>query len=309
MSDEFEEQAGPPPGVGAQLRAAREARGLTLEQVAAETRIPQRHLLTIEGGEFAALPARTYAIGFARTYARAVGLNDADVAELVRAELDAQEPRQRYRGSGFEPGDPARVPSSNLVWVVLAALVLLVLGGFFFFRTLYAPAGELPSLVEQERAEQAGRAEAQREGVQGSAAVEGGGSVVFTALEDGVWVKFYDGTGRQLLQKEMARGERYQVPADAAGPQLWTGRPDALAITVGGRPVPKLAAEERIMRDVPVTAEALLARARPAPSTTASQPRPQPRPTPAAARPSPPRVVPPVEESPAPPAPEPSPTA
>lgn len=308
MSDEFEQQAGPPPGVGAQLRAAREERGLSLEQVAAETRIPQRHLLTIEAGEFAALPARTYAVGFARTYARAVGLNDGDVAEMVRAELEAQEPRQRYRGSGFEPGDPARVPSSNLVWVVLAALVLLVLGGFFFFRTLYAPAGELPSLVEQERAEQAALAEAQRGAAPGSAIAAGGGPVVFTALEDGVWVKFYDGAGKQLMQKEMARGERYQVPADAVGPQLWTGRPDALAITIGGRPVPKLAAEERIMRDVPVTAEALLARGRPTQSATVSQPQPQPRPTRAAARPSPPRVVPPIEEPPAPPAPESSPT-
>jgi hypothetical protein len=66
------------------------------------------------------------------------------------------------------------------------------------------------------------------------------------------------------MQKEMARGERYVVPADANGPQLWTGRPDALAITIGGRAVPKLAAEEQVMRDVPVSAAALRARARPA---------------------------------------------
>jgi cytoskeleton protein RodZ len=90
--------------------------------------------------------------------------------------------------------------------------------------------------------------------------------VVFTALEDGVWVKFYDGTGAQLMQKQMARGERYTVPAEANGPQVWTGRPDALAITVGGRPVPKLAESEGIIRDVPVTAQALLARGQAAPA-------------------------------------------
>ena len=55
-------------------------------------------------------------------------------------------------------------------------------------------------------------------------------------------------------------GETYTVPAEAQGPQVWTGRPDALAITVGGKPVPKLAESERIMKDVPVTAQALLAR-------------------------------------------------
>ena len=62
------------------------------------------------------------------------------------------------------------------------------------------------------------------------------------------------------MQKQMALGERYVVPADAAGPQLWTGRPDALSITVGGRAVPKLAEAQTIMRDVPVSAQALLAR-------------------------------------------------
>ena len=86
------------------------------------------------------------------------------------------------------------------------------------------------------------------------------GPVVFTATEERIWVKFYDADGSQLMQKQMARGETYTVPADANGPQVWTGRPDALTITVGGRTVPKLAEREAIVRDVPVTAEALLAR-------------------------------------------------
>ena len=82
MTENVNYEEAPPEtgGIGEQLRAAREARGLTLEQLAAETRIPQRHLQTIEAGEFSALPARTYAIGFSRTYAKAVGLDDRDVA-------------------------------------------------------------------------------------------------------------------------------------------------------------------------------------------------------------------------------------
>jgi len=269
MAEDLANEESPPEigGIGAQLRAAREARGLSLEQVAAETRIPQRHLQTIEAGEFAALPARTYAIGFARTYAKAVGLNDRDVADIVRAELDAQETGPRHRPAGFEPGDPARVPSRALGWLSVLAVVLVLAGLYFATRTFFAPGAELPSLVDEERAAQAERAASRRQAAsaaQGPAAVDGGGPVVFTALDEAVWVKFYDASGRQLMQKEMARGERYQVPQDAVGPQLWTGRPDALAITVGGRAVPKLSAEERVMRDVPVTAEALLARGRPA---------------------------------------------
>src|SRR5688572_17188163 len=123
---EYEEQPAEVGGVGAQLKAARVARGMSLEQVAAETRIPQRHLQTIESGDFSALPARTYAIGFARTYAKAVGLDDREVAELVRTELDMQESGPRHRAQGFEPGDPARVPSRALGWLSGLAVVLIL---------------------------------------------------------------------------------------------------------------------------------------------------------------------------------------
>lgn len=268
MSEEFEQQS-LPLGAGERLRAAREARGLTLAQVAGETRIPQRHLQTIEAGDFAALPARTYAVSFSKNYARSVGIDPDEIAAAVRAELDALEPEPRYRPSGFEPGDPARVPSRALGWISVIAVILVFAGLFAFARTYFAPAVELPSLVEQQQAEQAAEAAARRTPA-AQAAAPAGGEVVFTALEPGIWVKFYDAAGLQLMQKQMELGERYTVPADADGPLLWTGRPDALSITVGGRPVPKLAEEQRTMRDVPISAEALLARPTPTPTATSA---------------------------------------
>jgi len=253
-------------GVGPELRAEREARGLSLEQVAAETRIPQRHLVTIESGAFNTLPGRTYATGFARSYAKLMGMDPDVIADRVRAEM--VEARQQDGAPSFEPGDPARVPSRGLAWLALAAVLLLLLGGFFFMRTLFAPAAELPSLVEQQQQEDAARraalARQQGAGPAGQPNAAPAGPVVFTATVDGVWVKFYDASGRQLMQKQMALNEQYQVPADAQGPMLWTGRPDALRITIGGREVPRLAQDDMIMRDVPVTAEALLARGQPA---------------------------------------------
>ena len=276
MEEEFAEQ--PAPGtVGAKLRAAREARGLSLSQVAAETRIPQRHLQTIEAGEFTALPARTYAISFSKNYARMVGLDQEQIATEVRAELNALDPAPRLRPAGFEPGDPARVPSRALGWISVIAVILVLAGLFAFARTFFAPAVELPSLVDEQAAEQAA-ADAQRQQAAATPAPAAtGGEVVFTALEPGIWVKFYDAAGLQLMQKQMAMGERYAIPADAEGPQLWTGRPDALSITVGGRAVPKLAEQQRTMKDVPVSAEALLARP-PAPATAAA-PAPAASPT------------------------------
>lgn len=273
----IETPTAPQEGVGSQLRAAREARGLTLEQVAAQTRIPQRHLKAIEEGDFSELPGRTYAVGFSRTYAKTVELDQDDVVALVRAELDEQMDEEDYRPATFEPGDPARVPSRGLGWFALFALVLLIAGGFFFFRAIFSPAGELPSLAEQERAEQAAArraAAARAQEQQAGAPIDPAGQVVFTSLLEGTWVKFYDANGRQLMQKEMAKGERYAIPADAQGPQLWTGRPYALSITIGGRQVPKLTEEDTVVKDVPVSAEALLARQQAAPPAGENPPAP-----------------------------------
>jgi cytoskeleton protein RodZ len=251
-------------GIGEELRAAREAQGLSIDQVAAETRIPARHLSAIEAEDFAALPARTYAIGFTRTYARSVGLDSTAMAERVRAELDAQEPQPQHRPATFEPGDPARVPSRGLVWLVVAALVLLLVGGFFFMRTLFAPAAQLPSLIEAETgtpAEAPGAA-----APPAATAPEPAGPVVFTAREE-AWVRFYTPQGT-LSERLLAPGESYTVPADAEQPMLRTGRPDALRITIGGREVPPLSQEQRVMSDVPVSAEALRARDVPQPAVS-----------------------------------------
>lgn len=265
MEENFEdtEMTEAPVGVGAQLRAAREEKGLSLEQVAAETRIPQRHLVAIEAGEFARLPGRTYAVGFSRTYAKMIGLDQDDVAAMVRAELDTHAGEEVYRPASFEPGDPARVPSRTLFYFSIFAAVVAIAGIAIFLGTLFTPAAELPSLIEQEQAqaEQTANQRAADRAAPAAAQVtpQPTGPVIFTALEDGIWVRFYDADGT-LMEKLMAQGETYTVPADANGPQLWTGRPDALSIAIGGRQVPKLAEDDMVMRDVPVTAEALLAR-------------------------------------------------
>lgn len=242
---------------GAKLARAREAAGLTRAQVAAITKIPERSLAAIEAGDYAALPARTYAVGFSRTYARAVGLNEKDVIEAVRAELSAHAPQDVSRAPvTFEPGDPARVPSSKVAWLAALAAVVVLLGVYAFWRSYIAPAGALPSLLPAEQP----TAVAQPAPASAPAPQPTGGPVVFTALEQGVWVKFYDGAGNQLLQKELAQGESYTVPNGMPDVQLWTARPDALSITVGGQAVPKLSDQQRTMKDVPVTAAALLAR-------------------------------------------------
>ena len=249
-------------GAGTILRKTREAKGLTLDQVASETRIPVRHLEVMEEGDFANLPARTYATGFARTYAKMLGLDAEEIVAKVREELAVEGDGYRERGSTFEPGDPAKIPSAGLAWAGGIAAILLVAGAIAFYSTYYgAGTGpdplqvEAPAVTEQVAEAPADAAQSDK------AAIPSNGQVVFTALEDGIWVRFYDEGGDKLLEKLMDSGERYEVPAAAKQPRINTGRPDALAITIGGQQVPKLAEEPVVIGDAPVSAAALLARA------------------------------------------------
>ena len=265
-------------GVGQKLRRAREEQKLSLGDMAARTRIAMRHLGIMEQGDFAGLPARTYAIGFTRTYARELGLDENQILSELRAELADQGTHRRSYAPGFEPGDPAKVPPPAVIWASLAAVVVLALGIYAFYARFHAPGADpAPIVAEAESSEEpVGISDASPT----TSPVTTADEVVFTALEDGVWVSFYEAGGRRLEQKLMARGERFVVPADARDPRIWTGRPDAFAITIGGQPAPKLAENEITVRDVAITAEALRARTPPGPGTASGAPQAESTPQP-----------------------------
>jgi cytoskeletal protein RodZ len=98
------------------LRAARERRGLTLQQLAQATKIPPRHLDAIEHGDLTAVPAGLYRRAEVRAYAKAVGLDQNEaIAHLREAQPD-------------EPPAPAAVQINELdapghPWLVTVALL------------------------------------------------------------------------------------------------------------------------------------------------------------------------------------------
>ena len=255
MIDEEQQEAELPlENAGAQLARARQAAGKSLADIAKVTKISERQLAAIEAGNYTALPSRAYAVGFTRTYAKAVGLDSVAIINLVREELAQLEPDHARRTvPAFEPGDPARLPGKRVAWYAAAGLLVVMLIGFLVWPNLYAPGGSLPSILPSAPPSTAAPATT-------PAPAPTAGPVVFTATRDQVWVRFADGNGQQLLQKVLALGESWTVPENAGAVTLTTARPDGLSVTIGGRTVPPLSDREQTMREVPVTAAALLAR-------------------------------------------------
>src|ERR1700694_4514109 len=66
-------------GPGARLRAAREAAGLSLDQVAQQLKLAPRQVKAREEESFGELPGRTFSRGFVRNYARLLHLDAQDL--------------------------------------------------------------------------------------------------------------------------------------------------------------------------------------------------------------------------------------
>jgi len=280
--------------VSDRLRAAREAAGLTRTDIAARTKIAERHLAAIEEGRFGDLASRTYAIGFARNYARALGLDEMLIAREVRDELKASDSAAEGSSvSYFEPGDPSRIPGRSLAWLAALAAVAVIAGAWIFWPAYFGSSADLPALSQERPAPSTPQTRPLQ--------AESSGQVVVTAQVEGIWIRIADETGVQLIQKVMAMGESYALPLTAKGPVLSTARPDALAITIDGKPQPALSNRPEIVRDVPVSAAALLARGTPSPPAAALA-RTGPRDAPD--QPARARTAPPPPGTASPPAPE-----
>ena len=232
------------PSVGERLRAAREKMKLSLEDIANSTRIPLRHLENLEASEWSALPAPTYTIGFAKSYASAVGLDRTDIGEDLRAEMGGQ----RYdQGSPevFEPADPARTMPKWLVLSAIAAIVLVVIAMTWFNNRSLEP--DAPATVEEPApTQQAGPVRTQP--AQQTPAPNASGAVVLTAT-DAAWIQVTD-NGKTLFAGELAAGQTFAVPQTATAPKLKAGKPEALRVTVGTTTAPPVGPAGKVASNV-----------------------------------------------------------
>src|SRR4051794_19649870 len=168
--------------VGERLRLAREEKGLSLEEVAKQTRIPIRHLEHIERGEWDAMPAITYSVGFARSYANAVGLDGASIGAEVREQLGAG---GRSVASGpasyYEPADPARVPPRWIAITAVIVAVLIVAGSLIWRSHAVGGSSDATEIVETAPPPTATPAATARPQAPAPAAASASGPVVLTA--------------------------------------------------------------------------------------------------------------------------------
>src|SRR5262249_51154526 len=122
------------PTVAEQLRAAREARNLSVNEVADTTKIRTDHIRALEAGDFDAFTAPVYIRGFVRCYATLLKLDVPQIMKSLDGELGQTEkfseppPLDGQRRGAL---DFVMLQLSKLNWrtgsIVLAVVVVILL--------------------------------------------------------------------------------------------------------------------------------------------------------------------------------------
>jgi cytoskeleton protein RodZ len=128
--------------VGAELRAARERLGWDLPDLAASLRIRESYLEAIEDGRIGDLPGTTYALGFLRSYASALGLQPEEVARRFRAA--AQEVNRKTELTFPAPVPQRGAPAGALVLLGVVVAAVAYIGWYQFSGNERTPVQTIP---------------------------------------------------------------------------------------------------------------------------------------------------------------------
>lgn len=119
-------------GPGMRLRAAREAAGLSLDQVAQQLKLAPRQVKALEEEDFAQLPGRTFARGFVRNYARLLNLDGDGLLALLPDSGKApalEAPTLQWTGTMIAELPVAGVARAGFArWLIPILLVVCIIG-------------------------------------------------------------------------------------------------------------------------------------------------------------------------------------
>jgi cytoskeletal protein RodZ len=149
------------PTLGQRLKAEREKRNLTIEKLAAETRIHARHFQAIEEDRTSDLPSGFFYRSFVRQYARILELPEAEYMPVIQRSLDdeAQEMGQRdtvlpQRNIDVPPMPTGRFNPKEEAkrWLARLVVLLVVIAGstglFYLYQKWRNAPPDLPMITE-----------------------------------------------------------------------------------------------------------------------------------------------------------------
>ncbi len=229
--------------LGAYLRAQREERGVSLDTLIRETRIPRRAAEALEADRYEALPAPVFTRGFIRAYLRHLGLPANEALTFYAAKVEPPIIPSLTRV-------PVRAVSRRYapVAVCLASALILSVGLYAYVALTRQPSAPLavepatvatpaPPPLEKREAPASGTAEAETAPLR----------LVVRATEP-TWVR---------VETDAGETRQELLPVDAVR-EWWAqsrfiltvGNAGGIHLELNGRPLPPLGRSGQVVRDL-----------------------------------------------------------
>ena len=194
--------------LGNELKNARRAAGLSLNDVSVRLCISIRYLKAIEGGDPALIPGTTYMLGFVRSYARLLKLDADEFCNRVIDNMPKNALRPEYQAVG-NVVEASEYPIRYIVGA--AAVVVLVYGGWYLYRNDFFSA---PTPLPDEVAFISPDIEDAPTGAGDDAPATDAPVIVLKATV-ATWVKIESAAGAVLVARLLAEDEVVAVAPDA----------------------------------------------------------------------------------------------
>ncbi|MBS1792719.1 MAG: helix-turn-helix domain-containing protein [Acidobacteria bacterium] len=112
--------------LGEKLRQAREERGISISEVAEQTRISPHYLDSIENDDYRTLPGGIFNKGFVKSYAKYVGLDEQEALQDYARLISSQDGEQEDQPKTYRPEvlTDDRASSSMLPTIIFAVIIL-----------------------------------------------------------------------------------------------------------------------------------------------------------------------------------------
>ncbi len=222
--------------IGAELREARLAQGLTYADIAAITKIQPKFLAAIETLSKSDLPSVGYVLGYVRSYAEILGLNGSAAVARYKVESEVPDNLGVRDRPHFVPVRKLRLPRASIP----AATVLAVAGMltvWYGTQTETQAAGVITPDLSVNVAE-------------ALVSMTDPDMLTIRALAPS-WVQIKDDTGRVIISRIFVTGETWQSPR-GSGITLSARDGGAIRLYVGDDNAGELGEKGVAIADVPL---------------------------------------------------------
>jgi cytoskeletal protein RodZ len=154
--------------LGEKLQQAREARGITISEVAEQTRISSLYLECIENNDYRTLPGGIFNKGFVKSYARYVGIDEQEALQDYTRLITEQQGTQTDEPKTYKPEvlTDDRSSSSSLITIIFAVIILGLMTWGILALVKYLQSEQSPLATNNSNTANANRANANTNAVE-----------------------------------------------------------------------------------------------------------------------------------------------